>query len=80
MSGTVDAGQSEGASIILPNSPGISSTTNTTAGANVLTIPFTLQSGSPDRPDGNLLCGRSGGCNKNQVVSFARQVYELIFV
>ena len=68
MSGTVDAGQSEGASIILPNAPGISSTTNTTAGANVITIPFTQQSGSPTVPAGTCSCGRSGGCNKNQVV------------
>jgi hypothetical protein len=43
------------------NSPGISSTTNTTAGANVITIPFTQQSGSPTVPTGTCSCGRAGG-------------------
>jgi len=39
-SGTTAKGQLEGAVITIPNVPGISSTTNTTAGADLITIPF----------------------------------------
>jgi type IV pilus modification protein PilV len=44
MSGTTDGGQKEGAVITLPSTPGISSTTNTIAGATSVSIPFTLTS------------------------------------
>jgi hypothetical protein len=42
MSGTNDGGLLEGAVVTLSSTPGISSTTNTTAGATDITIPFTL--------------------------------------
>jgi len=66
LTGTTDGGQSEGAAITIPNAPGISSTTNTTAGANLITIPFTLQSGSPTIAPGTCSCAKTGGCNKSQ--------------
>jgi type IV pilus modification protein PilV len=44
LSGTNEGGLLEGAVITLPASPGISSTTNTVAGADLVTIPFALQS------------------------------------
>jgi Tfp pilus assembly protein PilV len=40
MSGTTSGGQLEGQSIMIPNSPGISSTTNTIANADLITIGF----------------------------------------
>ena len=40
LSGTTVKGQLEGAVITIPNAPGITSTTNTTAGADLITIPF----------------------------------------
>ena len=44
LSGTTDGGMREGAVIVIPKTPGISSTTNTIAGATSLSIPFTLTS------------------------------------
>jgi len=44
LSGTTDGGLLEGAVVTIPNTPGISSTTNTIAGADLITIPFTLTS------------------------------------
>jgi type IV pilus modification protein PilV len=65
LSGTTEGGQSEGAVITIPNSPGVSSSTNTTAGADLITIPFT--SPAITIAPGTCSCSKSGGCNANQV-------------
>jgi len=44
LSGTTDGGMKEAAVVVLPSTPGITSTTNTIAGATAVSIPFTLTS------------------------------------
>jgi len=65
MSGTTDGGLKEGAVITLPSTPGISSTTNTIAGANAVTIPFTLTTTTV--APGTCSC-KNSSCNGNNQV------------
>jgi len=60
LGGTTDGGMSEGALITLPSTPGISSTTNTTAGANTVTVPFTLQ--GTTTLSGTCTCSSKNNC------------------
>jgi type IV pilus modification protein PilV len=61
--GTTDGGMSEGAVITIP--AGISSTTNTVAGADVVKIGFTLHSGSPTIAPGVCQCA-SNTCQSSK--------------
>jgi Tfp pilus assembly protein PilV len=56
VSGTQTSSTREGATFVIPTTspnPGIASTTNTIAGADLITIPLTLDSGSPTIPSGS---------------------------
>ena len=63
--GTTDGGMKEGAIVVLPSTPGISSTTNTIAGATAVNIPFTLT--ATTIPPGTCTCSNTTCSPANKI-------------
>jgi hypothetical protein len=66
--GTTDGGMKEGAIVVIPSTPGISSTTNTIAGATAVSIPFTLT--ATTIASGTCTCSKSSCTSSGNKVTY----------